>query len=102
MVGAAFAIAAWREFERERERRFTFEFQEGDVALLADDGNDVITLGPGQDTVYAEAGDNHITATSDGSVDIIYCGPGPADTLTYLGPVDPLDVRDGCETVTII
>jgi hypothetical protein len=33
-------------------------------------------------------------------VDRIDCGPGPADVLAYTGPVDLLDIPDGCEIVT--
>lgn len=74
----------------------------GNDKIVGDDGNDMITLGAGDDTVYAEAGGNRVLATVDGSPDIIYCGPGPADVLTYTGSIDPLDVTNGCETVDVV
>ena len=73
----------------------------GNDRISGDAGDDQIKLGPGRDTVFGEEGTNVVRATSDGSVDTIYCGSGPADTLIYDVEMDPLDVVEGCETVEL-
>ena len=68
----------------------------GQQDFFANDGNDQITPKGGVDVVLADAGDDTITLSPDGVKDTISCGPGN-DTVVRVGGIDPLDVFTSCE-----
>lgn len=78
-------------------------------------GRDVFKGGPGPDSVFEHLVNGHGNASelrlgrgsdsvvsnvsSDGRIDVIYCGPGE-DTVSYWGDPDPRDRLVNCEHVT--
>ena len=69
----------------------TLSGEAGNDYLSGEAGDDTITGGSGTDTVYGGGGSDTINV-KDGVRDVVYCGAGDYDAVTYDAGIDEIDI----------